>query len=139
MHVRRAQAAAAGRSTQPLGGSMRSAYILVIVLLTGCASTSHAPAPRNLQTFESYVAAVKVHIEKHWVRAEPWNESLYCIAKFTQDHSGRVQEVAITECNASFEERYAIKRAILDSSPIPLPDDPALFDPHIQLNFCPRC
>ena len=58
-----------------------------------------------------------------------------CRVRIDQDPSGRVGEVILQRCNGTPEWQQSLVRAIADASPLSAPPNPAIFTPHIDLEF----
>ena len=113
--------------------------VLALASLVACTATRTAVEPLRIDTLESYISVLTHHISSRWVPPEPFNFDIHCVVMISQDQNGVVKSAEVSECNGSAEERRAIQHAVEASSPLPLPDNPLLFDPEIHLTFCPRC
>jgi hypothetical protein len=113
------------------------AHLATLVLtMVGCTTV---PEMVQVDTVDAYAMALKVHVQKRWVRPQPVDDSVNCVVFLTQNSTGQVQSVDLGACNASPEESRAIKRAVWASSTLPLPANRTLFDPQLVLTFCPTC
>ena len=55
-----------------------------------------------------------------------------------QSPSGKLLRVKITESSGNIAFDRSVEKAVLAASPIPLPEDPTIFDREITLLFRPR-
>ena len=117
---------------------MRSFWWFVVVLGAGCASAPPASDTSRILTGEDYARAIMNHVARYWVQPKPSDDPLNCEFLISQDRNGVVQTIAVSECNGSEQEVESIQRAIEKASPLPLPDNEALFDPDIRLSFRSR-
>ena len=118
---------------------MRIFLLFGAAMVVGCAATPNRAESMSIVTMQQYVAALTLHVSKNWVQPESHNESLNCVVNISQDSDGKVKSVNLAKCNGSDDDVMSIKRAVEAASPLPLPDNPALFDPDIRLIFCPNC
>ena len=90
--------------------------------------------PRRLH----YIAHLKVKIERNWRRPPSTSKGLTATVRVTQETTGKVTSVEIHKSSGyrAFDE--SIKDAILRASPLPVPEDPSLFDRQIIITFQPE-
>ena len=62
-------------------------------------------------------------------------QGLYCNINITQSDNGNVLSISLKDCNGDSGFKNSIKKAIWESSPLPLPKNQLLFDKNIQLYF----
>lgn len=105
-------------------------FLLVgmLVLVVSCSS---------INTREEYAMAISEAASSYWRVPETRTEGLNCVVVITQDRTGTVQSVMVESCNGTQEERESIIQAVRDSSPLPLPDDPEIFESVVRFTFRP--
>ncbi|ASJ73944.1 hypothetical protein [Granulosicoccus antarcticus] len=111
-------------------------YISFLILLTlgGCAL-----GDKPIMTHEGYVKALDRQVSRNMYLPEGSSKSYDCRIKVSQDQEGNVISSEYGLCEADDALIAAFDKAIMDASPLPLPDDMALFDSEIVLRFCPGC
>ena len=85
-----------------------------------------------------YVAVIRQKVERNWVRPPGARPGLECEVLVTQIPGGEVTGVQIGRCNADDAVRRSIEAAVLRASPLPLPDDAALFERNLRFTFKPE-
>ena len=89
------------------------------------------------QAEAQYLALIKDRVERRWERPPVaiGAPEFSCRVRIDQDGSGVIQAVALEECNSNIGWRLALQNAIRAASPLPLPDDAALFQPTLYIEF----
>jgi hypothetical protein len=89
------------------------------------------------QAEAQYLALIKDRVERMWVRPPVaiGAPEFSCRVRIDQDGSGVIQAVALEECNSNIGWHLALQNAIRAASPLPLPDDAALFQPTLYMEF----
>jgi len=77
-------------------------------------------------------------VARNWIRPPGAAAGLECVLTVAQIPGGQVVGVNIESCNADATVRRSIEAAVLKASPLPLPDDPALFDRNLRFTFKPE-
>lgn len=85
-----------------------------------------------------YQALITQRVARNWIRPPGATAGLECVLSVTQIPGGEVVAVSTERCNADAAVRRSIEAAVLKSSPLPLPDDPALFDRNLRFTFKPE-
>ncbi|MDH5256158.1 MAG: cell envelope integrity protein TolA, partial [Gammaproteobacteria bacterium] len=85
-----------------------------------------------------YVAVIRQKVERNWVRPPGAKPGLECDVLVTQIPGGEVAAVQMGRCNADDTVRRSIEAAVLRASPLPLPDDPTLFERNLRFTFKPE-
>jgi hypothetical protein len=122
-----------------LGGLVRLLLCIISIVLTGCVTQTLNPAPMRIDTLGKYAFAIQEKIMMSWKQPEVSTDRLKCEAIVKQSETGVVDFLSIGECNGSEKEVQSIREAILEASPLPIPDNPQLFDENIRFLFCPSC
>lgn len=86
----------------------------------------------------AYVFAIQQRIQSRWVRPPTATDGLECIVNIRQAPGGEVLSVSIGRCNGDETVRRSIENAVKIASPLPMPEDPSVFERNIQLEFRPR-
>lgn len=86
----------------------------------------------------NYVAVIRQQVERKWLRPAGAKPGLECEVSVTQIPGGVVTDVQIGRCNADEAVRRSIEAAVLKASPLPLPDDPTLFERNLRFTFKPE-
>ncbi len=86
----------------------------------------------------AYVFAIRQRIQSRWVAPPTATEGIECIVNIRQLPGGEVVSVSIGRCNGDAAVRRSIENAVYQSSPLPNPPDPSVFDRNIVLEFRPR-
>ena len=89
---------------------------------------------------EQYAALIKQKVQRNWI--EPPNLALQgtasCRVRVVQIPGGEVVSVDASDCKGDAAYRRSVEAAVLKSSPLPPPPDPAVFDRNINIKFEPR-
>lgn len=85
----------------------------------------------------TYVALIRQKVERNWVRPASARAGIDCQVVVTQIPGGQVTGVSTASCNADDAVRRSIEAAVLRASPLPTPDDPALFERNLRFTFRP--
>jgi colicin import membrane protein len=86
----------------------------------------------------SYVAAIQAHVERHWYEPPGTTQGLVCRIFVMQIPGGEVVGSRFGACNGSAAVRQSIETAVRNSSPLPAPPDPTLFEREVELVFTPK-
>jgi colicin import membrane protein len=85
-----------------------------------------------------YVALIRQKVEYNWIRPASAKPGLECEVLVAQLPGGVVAGVRIGTCNADDAVRRSIEAAVTKASPLPLPDDSALFERNLRFIFKPE-
>jgi len=86
----------------------------------------------------AYLALIRQKVERNWVRPPGAKPGLECEILVTQIPGGQVTGVRMGTCNADDAVRRSIEAAVLRASPLPLPDEAALFERNLRFTFKPE-
>lgn len=86
----------------------------------------------------NYVRAIQAHVERRWFEPPGMGKGASCTVHVMQIPGGEVVGVRFGECNGGEAMRQSIETAVRNSSPLPPPPEPALFDREIRLVFTPK-
>lgn len=85
-----------------------------------------------------YMARIRQKIERNWNVPASANAELKCSVRVQQIPGGDVVGVTILSCNGDDAVKRSVEAAVRNSSPLPEPSDPSLFDRNIRLNLSKR-
>ena len=81
----------------------------------------------------SYVQELVRAIERHSIYPKG-SGGQTCLVLVSQSKAGEILSIQTKAC-ASRKLKRAVEAAVMKASPLPLPADPALFNPRLELNF----
>lgn len=84
-----------------------------------------------------YMAMIQQHVERRWIRPPSARPGIECEIKVAQGPSGTVLSVSIGRCNGDQAVQQSIETAVQRASPLPLPQDPRLFERNLVFIFKP--
>lgn len=85
-----------------------------------------------------YVNAIQRRIQQAWIPPASAVQGLRCVVQVRQVPGGQVIGVTITSCNGDAAVQRSIEAAVYRASPLPEPDNPALFDRNLNIIFEPE-
>jgi colicin import membrane protein len=85
-----------------------------------------------------YITRIKTKVEGKWVPPASAQSGLECEVVVTQLPSGDVVKAETVRCNGDEAVRRSIETAVLAASPLPLPDNPSLFERNLRFLFKPE-
>ena len=85
-----------------------------------------------------YAARIRVAVTERWIRPTGVPRGLRCKVFVEQTEMGTVTAVRIEESSGDVAFDRSVERAVRGASPLPRPQDPALFDRQIVFIFDPR-
>jgi membrane protein involved in colicin uptake len=89
--------------------------------------------PLDREEVNAYVASIDRAIRRHIVYP-PASGGKRCIASVTQDKSGKVVALQLSQCESG-ELASAVRAAVRAASPLPLPSDMTYFERNLRLTF----
>jgi colicin import membrane protein len=90
---------------------------------------------RNSAAMDAYQYAIAQKIYRKWAAPASAGPETRCTVLVTQLPGGIIVEVNIRSCNGDEAVKRSIEAAIRNSSPLPEPSDPDLFDRNLTLNL----
>jgi colicin import membrane protein len=87
---------------------------------------------------DRYIFAIQRRIQQAWVPPASAVPGLKCVVQVRQVPGGQVVGVTITSCNGDAAVQRSIEAAVYRASPLPEPDNPALFDRNLRITFEPE-
>lgn len=92
----------------------------------------------NSGELDRYIFAITRRIQQAWVPPASAAPGLKCVVQVRQVPGGQVVGVSITSCNGDAAVQRSIEAAVYRASPLPEPDNPALFDRNLRITFEPE-
>ncbi len=95
-----------------------------------------AERERKLQSVVArYVEIIKQRVERFWLRPPNSRSGLFCEVRVRLIPGGEVVGVQIVRSSGDPAFDASVEKAVLRASPLPLPEDPALFERFRELKF----
>jgi colicin import membrane protein len=85
-----------------------------------------------------YISSIQDRVRSRWILPQTLDGNPESVFLVVQIPSGDVISVKLLKSSGNPAYDDAVHRAILKSSPLPLPSDPALFSRELKLTFRPR-
>ena len=85
-----------------------------------------------------YTALIRAKVRGNWILPQDLQGNPEAIILVIQLPTGEVLSTKVLKSSGNPAYDTAVERAILKSSPLPLPSDKALFDRELKLTFRPR-
>lgn len=102
------------------------------------AAEERVTAARSGAQAAQYKALIRARIERAWIRPPSARAGLDCEVRVTQVPGGAVTAVKIERCNGDSAVRESIEAAVYRASPLPMPENPDLFERDLLFNFRPN-
>ncbi len=100
--------------------------------------TSNTEAAADSGALARYLYAIRQGIQRNWVRPPSARAGLECVVTVRQLPGGEVVGVTIGQCNGDAAVQRSIEAAVFKASPLPEPENPALFDRNLRITFKPE-
>lgn len=102
-----------------------------------------AEEARRLEAMESgemarYLYAIQQKIRRNWVQPASAHPGIECVALVRQLPGGEVVGVQFASCNGDAAVQRSIEAAIYKASPLPQPENAALFDRNLRITVKPE-
>ncbi len=94
-------------------------------------------AARTSGELAQYIALIRQRVERNWAKPPGAGSDIECQIYVSQIPGGEVTGVRIGRCNADATVVRSIEAAVRKSSPLPVPDNPALFERNLLFMFKP--
>lgn len=95
-------------------------------------------AAMNSGEMSRYILAIQTKIQQNWIRPASAMPGLECVVNVRQVPGGEVISATIERCNGDAAVQRSIEAAVYKASPLPEPDNPALFDRNLRIIFKPE-
>ena len=91
----------------------------------------------NAGALERYSFALQQKIQRNWIRPASATAGTSCTVSVSQDPRGEVLRVVVERCNGDEAVRRSVEAAVYKASPLPLPEQPSLFERNLRFVFEP--
>jgi colicin import membrane protein len=102
------------------------------------ADAARKAAAAKASALGEYIARIQGKVRGNWILPQDLQGNPEAIFLVTQLPTGEVLNIKLLKSSGNPAYDTAVERAILKSSPLPLPSDRALFDRELKLTFRPR-
>lgn len=102
------------------------------------AAESERMAAMSSGEMDRYIYAIRRKIEQNWIAPASATPGLECVINVRQVPGGQVISATIERCNGDAAVVRSIEAAVLKASPLPEPDNPALFERNLRIIFKPE-
>ena len=92
-------------------------------------------AARDSGQQDQYVAMIRNHITRQWIKPPATPPAMDCVADVRQIPGGEVTGVQFIACDASAAIKQSVEDAIYRASPLPAPPTPDLFESVLRIHF----
>jgi colicin import membrane protein len=92
-------------------------------------------AARDSGQQDQYVAMIRNHIQRQWIRPPGTPPAMDCVADVRQITGGEVTGVSFVSCDASAAIKQSVEDAVYRASPLPAPPTPDLFEAVLRIHF----
>lgn len=107
-------------------------------LLVAMQAEERLMAAEQAGLLAQYIAVIRQKVERNWVRPRSADAGLECVVHVTQIPGGEVVGVRMGQCNGDEVVVRSIEAAVYQSSPLPLPPEPELFERNLRFTFKPE-
>lgn len=87
---------------------------------------------------DKYIRSIQQRITRNWHKPATAVPGLDCTVRVNQIPGGEVVHVRVETCNGDAAVIRSIEAAVFGASPLPMPDDPALFERNLVVEFRPE-
>ena len=87
---------------------------------------------------QRWAYAIQQKVTRNWIRPASAVAELECVVDVRQLPGGEVVNVTIARCNGDAAVQRSIDAAVFKASPLPAPDNPAIFQRNLQFIFKPE-
>ncbi len=95
-------------------------------------------AARQSGAMNVYKSLIQQQVQRNWQQPASAVAGVECEVFVRQLPNGDVIEARVTKCNGDEAVRMSVERAVRAASPLPLPDDPRLFERNLTFSFRPQ-
>jgi colicin import membrane protein len=90
------------------------------------------------RALDEYINRIRIKVKQNWILPQDLQGNPEAIFDVIQLPTGEVLSVKLAKSSGNPAYDAAVERAILKSSPLPLPEPRSLFDRQLKLTFRPR-
>lgn len=87
---------------------------------------------------DEYIRSIQQKITRNWHKPATAVPGLKCTVRVNQIPGGEVVHVQVESCNGDAAVIRSIEAAVFGASPLPMPDDPSLFERNLVVEFRPE-
>ena len=102
------------------------------------ADAARQAAAARASALGEYIGRIQAKVRGNWILPQDLQGNPEAIFLVTQLPTGEVLNIKVLKSSGNPAYDAAVERAILKSSPLPLPSDRQLFDRELKLTFRPR-
>jgi colicin import membrane protein len=95
-------------------------------------------AAMNSGELARYRYAIQQKIQRNWIQPASSHSGIECVVLVRQLPGGEVTGVTIDRCNGDAAVQRSLEAAVYKSSPLPEPENPALFDRNLRIIVKPE-
>jgi colicin import membrane protein len=95
-------------------------------------------AAMNSGELARYRYAIQQKIQRYWIQPASSHSGIECVVLVRQLRGGEVAGVTIDRCNGDAAVQRSIEAAVYKASPLPEPENPALFDRNLRITVKPE-
>lgn len=90
----------------------------------------------GMAEFNRYTNGLMGKVKSKWIKPVEAKSGWECKVEITQTSKGQIKGIRKINCNPNNEKFYqSVHRAVMQSSPLPIPKDKRLFDNKIKITF----
>lgn len=90
----------------------------------------------GMAEFNRYTGSLMGKVKGRWIKPSESKTGWECKVEITQTKEGRIKGIRKLKCDPNNEKFYqSVHRAVMQSSPLPIPSDKRLFDNKITITF----
>lgn len=87
---------------------------------------------------DRYIFAIQRKIQQNWIKPASAGPGLECVISVRQVPGGEVISATIERCNGDAAVQRSIEAAVFKASPLPEPENAALFERNLRITFKPE-
>jgi colicin import membrane protein len=107
-------------------------------LAAAMAAEEDLRAAQNSGEMDRYIALIQQKVERNWVPPASAQVGLECEVAVVQLPNGDVVDARTVRCNGDAAVQRSIEAAVRRASPLPIPDNRALFERNLRFIFKPE-
>jgi len=96
---------------------------------------AEAEQRRALSELEKFIPYIQDRVQRNWIRPPGSPEGLVCVVNVRLIPGGEVVDAKVVQSSGDPVFDRSVESAVLKASPLPLPDDAALFKHFREINF----
>lgn len=92
----------------------------------------------NAGELSRYRFALQNKIQRNWIRPMTAQPGIECVVNVRQLPGGEVVDVQVESCNGDAAVVRSVEAAVHKASPLPMPENPSLFERNLRITFKPE-